>query len=107
MNTKKFFKDIIYKWVKDNFGQSEADDPSWSIDALAEELEAHSYAFYHGVDFENEKENVKFVAEQEGIDLTEQELKDATNEYMTSDEFRSIDDAWETISHYINQVKGE
>lgn len=107
MNTKKFFKDIIYKWVKDNFGQSEADDPSWSIDALAEELEAHSYAFYHNIDFENEKENVKFVAEQEGIDLTEQELKDATNEYMESDEFRSIDDAWETISHYINQVKGE
>lgn len=107
MNTKKFFKGVIYKWVKDNYGQSEADNPSWSIDALAEELKAHTYRLYHDIDFENEKENVKFIAEQEGIDLTEQELKDATNEYMTSDEFRSIDDAWDTIKHYINQVKGE
>ena len=32
------YKDIITKWVADNFGQSEAEDPSWSIDALAEHL---------------------------------------------------------------------
>lgn len=107
MNTKKFFKDIIYKWVKDNFGQSEADDPSWSIDALAEELSNHAYRLYHGIDFENEKENVKFVAGEEGVELTNEQLNEATRNYMESDEFRSIDDAWDTISHYIYQVKGE
>lgn len=107
MTSKSFFKDIIYKWVKNNFGQSEADDPSWSIEALAEELSAHSYAFYHAIDFENEKENVKFIAEQEGIELTNEELNEATRNYMESDEFRSIDDAWDTINHYINQAKGE
>lgn len=25
----------IYDWVKDNFGESEADDPSWNIQLLA------------------------------------------------------------------------
>lgn len=28
----------IYKWVEDKFGESEAKDPSWSIEALAEQL---------------------------------------------------------------------
>lgn len=32
------FYDIIHKWVADNFGQSEADDPSWNIEALAKHL---------------------------------------------------------------------
>lgn len=28
----------IYKWVADNFGTQEAEDPSWNIEALAEHL---------------------------------------------------------------------
>ena len=36
METK--IKNIIYEWVKTNCGESEADDPSWSIEALAKEL---------------------------------------------------------------------
>ena len=30
----------IYNWVLQNFGQSEALDPSWNIKALAEEIES-------------------------------------------------------------------
>ena len=29
---------LIFEWVKQNFGQSEADDPSWNINYLAEYL---------------------------------------------------------------------
>lgn len=29
---------IIYNWVAENFGTSEAEEPSWDIHALAEEL---------------------------------------------------------------------
>ena len=36
MNIKK----IIYNWVKENFGESEADDPSWNIELLAGEIES-------------------------------------------------------------------
>lgn len=32
-------QEIIYDWVKTNFGESEADDPSWSIEALAKHLD--------------------------------------------------------------------
>lgn len=30
---------IIYDWVYDNFGESEAVDPSWNIHALAEYID--------------------------------------------------------------------
>lgn len=29
---------VIYNWVKDNFGEAEAQDPSWSTKALAEAI---------------------------------------------------------------------
>lgn len=31
-------ENVIYKWVSDNFGESEADDPSWNIMRLAQYL---------------------------------------------------------------------
>ena len=33
---------LIYDWVKDNFDESEADDPSWNIEALAGYLDANN-----------------------------------------------------------------
>lgn len=38
MNIEEEFKKFLHEWVKKNFGQSEADDPSWSIEALAHDL---------------------------------------------------------------------
>lgn len=35
-NTAKTVEHIIYDWVRDNFGDSEAQDPSWNIRELAE-----------------------------------------------------------------------
>lgn len=32
------FARVIYKFVKRNFGESEANDPSWNINALANEI---------------------------------------------------------------------
>ena len=34
----KTFYEAIYEWVAENYGQSEADNPSWSIEALADHL---------------------------------------------------------------------
>lgn len=31
-------KEIITDWVRDNFGDSEVEDPSWNIDLLAEHI---------------------------------------------------------------------
>lgn len=38
MHDKSLIEQVIYKWVLDNFGESEADDPSWSIVELAKEI---------------------------------------------------------------------
>lgn len=45
MNIKK----IIYNWVADNFGESEANDPSWNIEALAEYIESKLSKNYNKV----------------------------------------------------------
>jgi hypothetical protein len=38
MSTQK----LIYKWVKENFGKSEAEDPSWNIEELANYIDEHT-----------------------------------------------------------------
>lgn len=35
---KERIKNTIYEWVKDNYGEAEANDPSWDIDGLAEAI---------------------------------------------------------------------
>lgn len=52
MDYKKKLETIIYEWVKQNFGESEADDPSWNIEALAEELAKHQQELKKGDNYE-------------------------------------------------------
>lgn len=59
MNYKEKLTKIIYEWVKQNFGESEADDPSWSIEALAEELAKHQHELYWEQELEYLKEDVE------------------------------------------------
>lgn len=59
MNYKEKIKNIIYNWVAKNFGESEAEDPSWSIDALAEELAKHQHEMYWQQELEYLKEDVE------------------------------------------------
>ena len=33
-------KSMIRKWVRENFGESEVNDPSWNIDLLADYIES-------------------------------------------------------------------
>ena len=32
-------EEFITKWVRDNYGDNEADNPSWNIEALAHSIE--------------------------------------------------------------------
>lgn len=38
MITKQYIEQIIYDWVVENFGKSEAKCPSWNTEALAQHL---------------------------------------------------------------------
>lgn len=107
---EELFKQHIYQWVKDNFGQSEADDPSWSIDALAHGLAygSHSslkYDIYRAVEREYLRMDCDYIAEQNGITLTEEERERAVDEFMDCEAY--VDAHAEDWLYWINKVKGE
>lgn len=95
---------IIYKWVADNFGESEADDPSWDIKSLAQEIARHKHEIYHEQEFEYVKEDVEYVANEiMGVKLTDKELYAIADKYMNSESYAEAD--IESIEYYIEMEK--
>lgn len=105
MNIEKEFNKFLYRWVKDNFGQSEADDPSWSIKALAHDLSDEYWKIQERVERENIKEDIKYVAGNNDIELTEQELADIADDYRYSEAYCAMDA--ESILYFIEKRKDE
>lgn len=105
---KEQFKDIIYNWVKQNFGESEADDPSWSIEALANELAKHQHEFYWQQELEYLKEDVEhYVNNSTDYKLTDQQMYNVADKIRNSEWYCSINP--EDIAYYIGEElkKGE
>lgn len=105
------FYDIIYKWVADNFGQSEADDPSWDIKALAkhlsesdidpEELNTHTrWLVYDRLREWNLERDIEQVAESKGLTLTDAEIGTIKRQYCKLD-----DETWEQLSILMDDLK--
>lgn len=94
---------IIYEWVKQNFGESEAEDPSWSIDALAEELTKHFHELYWQQELEYLKEDVENYAENNIADakLTEQQMYNVADNIRNSEWYCSINP--EDLEYYIRE----
>lgn len=105
MSIEKEFNKFLYEWVKKNFGQSEADDPSWSIEALAHDLADEYWKIQEKVERENIKEDIEYVARSSDIELTEQELADITDDYRYSEAYCSMDA--ESIMYFIEKRKEE
>ena len=95
------FYDAIYSWVKDNFGESEANDPSWNIEALAKHLSEQDInpdelnamtktACYRAVERAYLRDDCDMVAENMGVKLTDKELDAVVNEYMDSDAYADV-----------------
>ena len=87
MNIEEEFKKFLYEWVKKNFGESEADDPSWSIEALAHDLREEYVKIKEREETEWVKEDVEYVAENHGITLTEKQAYAVAQEYMLSEAY--------------------
>ena len=100
-------KDIIYEWVKKNFGESEADDPSWNIEALAEELNKHQHELYWQQELEYLKEDVEYYANEHNIKLNDQQKYNVADKIRNSEWYCSINP--EDMAYYINEEvkKGE
>lgn len=109
----KTFQEAIYEWVADHFGQSEADDPSWNIEALADHLnktdikpdELNAYtksSVYSTLDQHYVEEDVEYYAKEvKNIDLTDQQISNVADELRNSDWYCSI--SAEDMEWYINQ----
>lgn len=108
----KTFYEAIYEWVADNFGQSEANDPSWSIEALADhlnntdikpdELNANTKsAVYSALDQSYVEQDVAEYAEHMGVELTGQQIGNIADNIRNSDWYCSI--SAEDMEWYINR----
>lgn len=95
------FEKIIYGWVKQNFGKQEADDPSWSIKALAKELNKNFRELYWQQELEYLKEDVERYAVDNKVELTEQQIYYVADKIRNSEWYCSI--SREDMDYYINE----
>lgn len=98
----KYLHDTIYEWVKKNFGESEADDPSWSIEALAEHLAHERLPLYYMVERQFARQDVIDVALDNHMELTNEQVDKATEWYMNSEDYAGLDR--ETIEWSIQEI---
>lgn len=105
MNIKEEYQKDIYNWVAKNFGESEAEDPSWSIEALAEEMQKTFLRLHEEIIRTDIADAVQGVADDNGIELTDKELDLVVDEYRYSEAY--CEDDPDAILHFINEVKGE
>lgn len=103
MNIEEEFKKFLYEWVKKNFGQSEADDPSWSIKALAHDLADEYIKIKEREDLEWVKEDVEKVAEENDIALTDKQAYAVAQEYMLSEAYCEMQS--DDIKYFIKREK--
>lgn len=102
---RKILCENIYEWVRQNYGKSEAEDPSWSIKAMAKDL-AHwtmKYDIYRAVEREYLREDCRSVAEEYNIDLTDEQVEAVVNEYIDCEAY--VDRHTEDWVYWIKQIK--
>ena len=106
----KTFYDAIYEWVAKSFGQSEADDPSWDIKALADhlsksnidpdELNANTkWLVYDKLREWNLEQDIEQVAESKGLTLSKVDIETIKHRYYKLD-----DETWEQISMLMDEL---
>ena len=105
MNIKEEYQKDIYNWVAKNFGKSEADDPSWSIEALAEEMQKTFLRIHEEIIRTGIADAIQGIADDNGIELTDEDLDLAVDEYRYSEAY--CEDDSDAILHFINEAKGK
>lgn len=109
----KTFYEIMYDWVKENFGEGEAKDPSWNIGALADrladstinpnELNAETKVLvYDDLKDRYLEQDIEEVARDKGITLTEDDITDIKHKYYKLD-----DETWTQLSVIMDDMEGE
>lgn len=100
---KSEFYNVLYRYVADNYGESEADDPSYNLEDLARELADKFYRIKDKWELDCIAEDVASVAEDHDIELTDKELYAIANEYRYSEAYCAMDR--ESIYYFIKREK--
>lgn len=95
-------KIIIKNWVLENFGESEAEDPSWDIEALAEEIYSHRWEIYEAVREDYTIEDIERIAEDKGVKLTKDQVSLALHRYSKTDDYNL-----EQLDYIVDEVVGK
>lgn len=104
MNIEKELHNFLYKWVAKNFGESEAEDPSWSIEALAHDLAIEFMELDEQSKIINITDDILDVAEDNNIELSKREAEAIARKYRFSDGYCRRDD--EDIKYFIEENEG-
>lgn len=105
---EKALHKAIYNWVANNFGESEAEDPSWSIEALANDL-AHDPVIYdiqQLVEREYRRQDMINIMHDLNVELTEQEQAVCLDEFMESEDYTDkMSATWESIIEHTIKLR--
>ena len=104
MNIEKELHKFLYEWVSKNFGESEAEDPSWSIEALAHDLAIEFMELDERSKIINITDDILEVAEDNGIDLKKRDAESIARKYRFSEGYCRRDD--EDIKGFIEMWEG-
>lgn len=103
---KKEFEKIIYDWVKTNYGESEADDPSWSIKALSAALDHRFHELYEKQEKEYIAGDVEYVATKlMDKKLSDKQIRAVADKYYYSEAYCACDT--DALEWFINRYAGE
>lgn len=104
-NLKDAIEDIIKRWVRDNYGESEVENPSWNIEELANELVRNTTALHWIVEEIYAMEDVTDIAEANDIKLTPSQVRKIAKNFMDDDSTMKVDR--ESIEYWINRCLEE
>ena len=104
MNIEKELHKFLYEWVSKNFGENEAENPSWSIEALAHDLAIEFMELDERSKIINITDDILEVAEDNGIDLKKRDAESIARKYRFSEGYCRRDD--EDIKDFIEMQEG-
>lgn len=95
--------DIIRGYMSKTFGNPDA-LPSPVVEGLAEEIDNHGHEIYESIRDEYDYDDIDMMSDFEGVELTEDERKEAFSRYRKAQEYESSIDS---LSEIINDIAGK
>lgn len=99
--TENEFEKIILEWMDKEFKNKDA-MPKVLVSSLAAELASKAYVIHSLVDKEYDLEDIDYVAENRGEELTDEERQEILERYRNI-ESHSIEDIEEVMSWVLKQ----